>query len=70
MRHPLDAARVLLIEGAICTGQLVTARTAAGLRARVRGYRAGAGLPRRELPREGLYKISVPAALRHRLGRG
>jgi GT2 family glycosyltransferase len=70
MRRPADAARVLLVEGAICAGQLVKSRTAAGLRARVRGYRAGAGLPRRELPAEGLLEISAAAALRHRLRRG
>jgi GT2 family glycosyltransferase len=70
MRAPLDAARVLLVEGAICAGQLVKARTSAGLRARVRGYRAGAGLPRRELPPAGLLEISPLEALRHRAGRG
>jgi N-acetylglucosaminyl-diphospho-decaprenol L-rhamnosyltransferase len=70
MRRPLDAARVLLVEGAICGGQLITARTAAGLRSRVRGYRAGAGLPQREPPTAGLLEISAAAALRHRAGRG
>jgi N-acetylglucosaminyl-diphospho-decaprenol L-rhamnosyltransferase len=70
MRHPLDAARVFFVEGAICGGQLVKTRTAAGLRGRVRGYRAGAGLPNRELPRSGLLEISALDALRHRLGRG
>ncbi len=70
MEHPADVARVLLVEGAICAGQLVKSRTVAGLRARVRGYRAGAGLPHRELPNEGLLRISAAAALRHRLGRG
>lgn len=70
MRRPLDAARVLLVEGTICAGQLVKSRTTAGLRARVRGYRAGAGLPRRELPAAGLLEISASGALRHRAGRG
>lgn len=44
MRDPRLALRTLACEAAICAGQLLRDRTAAGLRGRVRGYRAGAGL--------------------------
>ncbi len=38
------ALRVLACEGAICAGQLLTDRTAQGLKGRLRGWRDGAGL--------------------------
>ncbi len=41
MSRPRDAVRVLAIEGAICAGQLLKDRTAAGLRGRLRGWRDG-----------------------------
>ncbi len=43
MSRPRDAARVLACEGAICAGQFLLDRTAAGLRGRVRGWREGGG---------------------------
>jgi N-acetylglucosaminyl-diphospho-decaprenol L-rhamnosyltransferase len=46
MRDPRLALRALACEAAICAGQLVRDRTAAGLTGRLRGYRAGAGLSR------------------------
>jgi N-acetylglucosaminyl-diphospho-decaprenol L-rhamnosyltransferase len=70
MRRPRDAGRVLFLEGTICAGQLAQARTLEGLRGRLRGYRAGSGLPRREPPTQGLLEIGPLEALRHRAGRG
>ena len=50
MSRPRDAARVLATEGAICAGQLLMDRTAAGLRGRLRGWREGGrpATPRRQ----------------------
>ncbi len=68
MSHPGLAARALACEGAICAGQLLRDRTAAGLRGRLRGWRAGGGLERRDL--DGAPLLEVPArealALRRR----
>ncbi|HET6571567.1 MAG TPA: glycosyltransferase family 2 protein, partial [Solirubrobacterales bacterium] len=41
MRNPRPALRVLAVEGAICAGQLLRDRTAAGLRGRLHGWREG-----------------------------
>lgn len=49
MRRPAAALRVLAVEGAICAGQLLRDRTAKGVGGRVRGFRAGAGLERRDV---------------------
>jgi GT2 family glycosyltransferase len=49
MRDPILALRALACEGAIGLGQLLRDRTAAGLGGRLRGFRAGAGLPAREV---------------------
>jgi GT2 family glycosyltransferase len=46
MRDPGLALRVLASEGAIGAGQLLRDHTAAGITARIRGFRAGAGLDR------------------------
>jgi N-acetylglucosaminyl-diphospho-decaprenol L-rhamnosyltransferase len=62
MRDPRLALRALACEGAICAGQLLRDRTAAGLGGRVRGYRAGAGLER-EAPGGPLLDISAREAL-------
>jgi N-acetylglucosaminyl-diphospho-decaprenol L-rhamnosyltransferase len=48
MRKPGAALRTLAVEGAICAGQLLRDRTTEGLRGRIRGFRAAAGLPERE----------------------
>jgi N-acetylglucosaminyl-diphospho-decaprenol L-rhamnosyltransferase len=61
-----EAARALVAEGALCAGQLVRDRTAAGLRGRLRGWRDGAGLERREVDRAALLDISLREALRMR----
>lgn len=50
---PARLARVLLEDGVLCAGQLVVDRTAAGLRGRVDGFRAAAGVAREPYP-EGL----------------
>jgi len=65
-RRPLLLARAILVEAVICAGQLAFQRTARGLRGRLRGWRAGAGVERRRLPESGLSKISVAEALRAR----
>ncbi|MFL5900501.1 MAG: glycosyltransferase family 2 protein [Solirubrobacterales bacterium] len=66
---PVAAARTLLCETAICTGQLVLDRTARGAFGRVRGWRAGGGLPARQLPSEALIESSLGSGLRRRLRR-
>ena len=63
------AARALLVEGAICAGQLVQHRTAKGLSGRIAGWRAAAGLPVHELPSAGLLDLSVRERLRLRANR-
>jgi N-acetylglucosaminyl-diphospho-decaprenol L-rhamnosyltransferase len=63
MRDPRLALRALACEGAIGGGQVLRDHTAKGLLGRVRGYRAGAGLPRREVGAAPLLDISVPDAL-------
>jgi len=69
LSHPGPAARALACEAAICAGQLLRARTARGLRGRLRGWRAGAGLPSRTVPPQGTVELSVPERLRLRAGR-
>jgi GT2 family glycosyltransferase len=69
MTEPRNAARTLLGELAICAGQVALDRTAKGARGRVRGWRDAAGLPPRQLPREGLIATSLPSALHRRLRR-
>ncbi len=63
MLRPRDAGRVLATEGAICAGQLLLDRTAAGLRGRLRGWRQGGGLERLELDGAPLLDISWREAL-------
>jgi N-acetylglucosaminyl-diphospho-decaprenol L-rhamnosyltransferase len=48
MRDPRLALRALACEGALCAGQLLKDRTAAGLKGRLRGWRDAAGLERRD----------------------
>lgn len=61
--------RGLLAEGAICTGQLVRDRTLSGVRGRVSGWRAGAGLPRRPTPDDGLIELGLLERLKLRSSR-
>ena len=63
MSHPRLAARVLASEGAICAGQLLMDRTAAGLRGRVRGWRDGGDGPELKAGEAGLLDISTRRAL-------
>jgi len=63
MSRPRDAARVLATESAICAGQLVMDRTAAGLRGRVRGWRDGATGETRNLDGTKLLDLSAREAL-------
>jgi N-acetylglucosaminyl-diphospho-decaprenol L-rhamnosyltransferase len=60
---PGAALGVLAREGVICAGQLVRDRTLGGLRGRLRGWRAGAGLERRELPPSAALPLSLREAL-------
>lgn len=63
LRQPRSAIRVLATEGVICAGQLLRDHTAQGLTGRVRGYRAGAGLERRDLAAAPLIDLSAREAL-------
>jgi N-acetylglucosaminyl-diphospho-decaprenol L-rhamnosyltransferase len=69
MRSPRRALRVATVEGSICAAQLLRHRSASGLTGRVRGWRRGGELSRRELPEEGLSELSTREALALRLQR-
>ncbi len=59
LERPGVALRAMATELAICGGQLFTDRTTAGLRGRIRGWRAAAGLVRLEAPREHMPKLTM-----------
>jgi len=63
MRDPRLALRALACEMTIGAGQLLRDRTAAGITGRLRGFRAGAGLPHREIGAASLLDIGTRAAL-------
>lgn len=63
MRNPRLALRALACEGALCAGQLLKDRTAAGLKGRLRGWRQGGGLERREPDGAPLLELSAREAL-------
>jgi N-acetylglucosaminyl-diphospho-decaprenol L-rhamnosyltransferase len=63
MSDPRLALRALACEGAICAGQLLRDHTAAGIKGRLRGYRAGAGLDRRDVGGAPLLDLSVREAI-------
>jgi GT2 family glycosyltransferase len=63
MRDPGLALRALACEAAIGAGQLLRDRTAQGIAGRLRGFRAGAGLPHREVGAAPLLEISAREAL-------
>ena len=63
LRDPALALRALACEAAIGAGQLLRDHTAQGLTGRLRGFRAGAGLPRREVGAAPLLPISGHEAL-------
>lgn len=66
MSQPARALRALAGEAAICAGQLAMDQTAKGIGGRLRGWRAGAGLERRDADRLPLLDISTSEALRLR----
>jgi GT2 family glycosyltransferase len=61
--EPRLALRALACEAALCAGQLLRDRTAAGLAGRLRGWRAAAGLERRTAAGAPLLDISPREAL-------
>jgi N-acetylglucosaminyl-diphospho-decaprenol L-rhamnosyltransferase len=63
MRSPRRALRALAGEAALCTGQLLKDRTAAGLKGRLRGWHDGAGLEPRQIDGVPLLEISGREAL-------
>jgi len=63
MSQPRLAVRALACEGALCAGQLLLDRSAKGIGGRLRGWRGGGGLERRDLGDAGLLGISAQEAL-------
>ena len=61
--QPRLAPRAIAAEAAICAGQLLLDRTAAGIGGRLRGWRAGAGLERLQLGEAELLQLSLRQAL-------
>ncbi|HEY5709590.1 MAG TPA: glycosyltransferase family 2 protein [Solirubrobacterales bacterium] len=61
--RPALLSRAIAAELTICAGQLASERTLGGLRGRLRGWRAGGGDSRRELPSNALLDISLRRAL-------
>ena len=71
MGSPRLALRALACEGALCAGQLLKDRTAAGLKGRLRGWRDGADLEPRDVDGAALLDLSAREALAlRRLRRG
>jgi GT2 family glycosyltransferase len=66
MSSPGRALRALFCEGALCAGQLLLDRTGRGVAGRVEGWRAAAGLERRDPGGAPLLQISAREALRLR----
>lgn len=66
LSRPPTAVRALACEAAICAGQLVKDRTAAGIAGRLRGWRDGGGLERHDAEDAPLLDISMREALRLR----
>jgi N-acetylglucosaminyl-diphospho-decaprenol L-rhamnosyltransferase len=63
MSRPGQALRALAAETAICSGQLLTDRTAKGIGGRLRGWRDAAGLEQRPIDEDPLLEISLREAL-------
>jgi GT2 family glycosyltransferase len=63
MRDPALALRVFVREATIGAGQALRDRTIAGITGRLRGFRAGGGLPRREVGAAPLLDLSPREAL-------
>ena len=66
MSQPRLALRALACEGALCAGQVLLDRSGKGVSGRLRGWRDGAGPPRRELGAAPLLEISAAEALARR----
>jgi len=66
MRDPVLALRAFACEATIGIGQALRDRTTAGIGGRLRGYRAGAGLPHREVGSATLLDIGAREALARR----
>jgi GT2 family glycosyltransferase len=66
LKDPSLVAPTLARELTIAGGQLLIDRTATGIRSRLDGWSAAAGLPRRPLPAGGLLDVSTAEALRMR----
>lgn len=60
---PSTAVGALTREATVCAGQLLRNRTLAGLRGRLAGWHAGAGLPPRALPQGTVTRMSARLAL-------
>jgi N-acetylglucosaminyl-diphospho-decaprenol L-rhamnosyltransferase len=63
LSEPRRGLRALACEGALCAGQLLRDRTAKGIGGRLRGWRQGTGLERREFGAAPLLDLSVREAL-------
>jgi GT2 family glycosyltransferase len=63
MSQPRLALRTLATEGALCAGQLLLDRSAKGIGGRLRGWRAGGGLPPRRVGPAPLLALSARQAL-------
>jgi GT2 family glycosyltransferase len=63
MRQPRLALRALVGEATLCAGQLLKDRTAAGLKGRLRGWRAATGLEPRTIAGVPLLDLSLREAL-------
>lgn len=66
MRDPRLALRALAAEAALCTGQLLKDRKAAGMQGRLRGWRDASGLERRDAGGAPLLDLSTHEALQLR----
>ncbi|MGK2932136.1 MAG: glycosyltransferase family 2 protein [Solirubrobacterales bacterium] len=62
LRSPGNAVRTFVWELIVCSGQIVLDRTFSGTTGRIRGWRAGGSLPRRNLPADGLLELSTRSA--------
>ena len=63
LETPATAAQALCRELVVCAGQIADDRTTAGLKGRIRGWRAARGLPRRAIPQPALTRLSLARAL-------
>jgi N-acetylglucosaminyl-diphospho-decaprenol L-rhamnosyltransferase len=63
MNNPRLALRVLASEGTIGAGQLLRDHSASGIKGRLRGFRAGAGLERRDVAGVPLLDITTSEAI-------